>query len=137
VDGSPEADAALRQAVAMAKAFGAQLTLVTVYDPFPFITFGPDSGFPLAEYLAAAKSAAKSTIDSAREKVESAGLKAGGLVVESTRTWRGILDTAQAKQVDLIVMGSHGCSGLDNLVMGSVAQHVLQRTRLPVMVVHA
>mgnify|MGYP000668622155 CR=1 FL=1 len=101
VDGSPEADAALRQAVALAKAFGAQLTLVTVYDPFPFVTFGPDSGFPLVEYLAAAKTTAKAGIQGKHE------LKPGADM------------TAR------------------ELVMGSVAQHVLQRTRLPVMVVHA
>ena len=38
-------------------------------------------------------------------------------------------------QADLIVMGSHGRSGLEKLVLGSVAQAVLAHTRLPVLVV--
>jgi nucleotide-binding universal stress UspA family protein len=56
-------------------------------------------------------------------------------VVEAHTPWRGILETAAELQADLVVMGSHGRRGLEKLVLGSVAQRVLQHATLPVMVV--
>lgn len=47
-----------------------------------------------------------------------------------------ILDYAQAHGADLIVMGSHGHTGLRHLLMGSVAEHVLRHAPCPVLVVH-
>ena len=56
-------------------------------------------------------------------------------MVEAHASWRGIVETAASKEADLIVMGSHGRSGLEKLVLGSVTQAVLSHTRLPVLVV--
>jgi len=56
-------------------------------------------------------------------------------VIDAQTVWRAILDVALSDKADLIVMGSHGRSGLDKLVMGSVTQRVLQHTHLPVLVV--
>ena len=53
----------------------------------------------------------------------------------SDQIWRAILDLAETIKAELIVMGSHGRSGLEKLVMGSVTQRVLQHTKLPVLVV--
>ena len=56
-------------------------------------------------------------------------------VIEAHTAWRGVVQAAESMQADLIVMGSHGRSGLEKLVLGSVAQAVLAHTRLPVLVV--
>ena len=47
----------------------------------------------------------------------------------------GIVDTAIAIAADLIVMGSHGRSGIEKLLLGSVTQRVLQDATMPVLVV--
>jgi nucleotide-binding universal stress UspA family protein len=47
----------------------------------------------------------------------------------------GIVDTADAIGADLIVMGSHGRSGIEKLLLGSVTQRVLQDAKVPVLVV--
>jgi nucleotide-binding universal stress UspA family protein len=135
LDGSPIANAALKHAILLAKICKANLTLVCVYDSFPITAIGARNGSALVEHLAAAKSSAGITIESGRSMVEAAGLQADGLVVESAKAWRGILDTAQSQATDLIVMGSHGRNGIDKLLMGSVAQKILQRTHLPVLIV--
>ena len=56
-------------------------------------------------------------------------------MIESHNAWRGIVQAAESLPADLIVMGSHGRSGLEKLVLGSVAQAVLSHTHLPVLVV--
>lgn len=135
VDGSTTAYAALKQAMEIAKAFGADLTLVTVIDPFPFIAVGADYGYAQATFVNAARTEASAHIKAARELTLGEGLTVEGIVEENARSWRGIINAAESNKADLIVMGSHGRSGLDKLVMGSVVQNVLQRTSLPVLVV--
>jgi nucleotide-binding universal stress UspA family protein len=56
-------------------------------------------------------------------------------VVEAHATWRGVVQAAESMKADLIVMGSHGRSGLEKLVLGSVTQAVLSHTHLPLLVV--
>ena len=63
-----------------------------------------------------------------------------GLQVETVRQsndhpWEGIVQTAKAKQCDLIVMASHGRRGLSALVLGSETQKVLTHSTIPVLVV--
>ena len=48
-----------------------------------------------------------------------------------------ILGTAEAKQIDLIVMGTHGRTGLSRLMLGSVAEKVVRYAGCPVLTVHA
>jgi nucleotide-binding universal stress UspA family protein len=64
-----------------------------------------------------------------------------GLAVEEHVTAgqpaRAIRKFVEDSEIDLVVMGSHGRSGLSRVVLGSVAEKVLRRTRLPVLVVDA
>ena len=48
-----------------------------------------------------------------------------------------LVKAAEDRSADLIVMGSHGRSGIEKLVLGSVAQRVVQHTQLPVLLVRA
>jgi nucleotide-binding universal stress UspA family protein len=135
LDGSPTSNAALGRAIGMANVFGAAITVVMVYDPYTYIPTAAEYGTYQAQYLEDLRLEAQNTVSAASKTIEEAGIKAYSQVVESQRIWRGILDAAQSAKADLIVMGSHGRSGLDKLVMGSVAQRVLQHTSLPVLVV--
>ena len=56
-------------------------------------------------------------------------------MIEANAAWRGVVQSAKTIGADLIVMGSHGRSGLEKLVLGSVTQAVLSHTHLPVLVV--
>lgn len=65
-----------------------------------------------------------------------------GFTKVETSVWYGppswaIVEAAQSRRVDLIVMSSHGRSGLGRLVLGSVAESVLRSTRIPVFLVRA
>jgi len=135
IDGSATAHLAVEKAIGLAKAFGSRVSAIFVVDPYPFTGIGTDFAYGQAEYLNAATAEANAAIKDAKAAFEAAGIIADTSVVEAHAAWRGVVEAAESLQTDLIVMGSHGRSGLEKLVLGSVTQAVLSHTRLPVLVV--
>ncbi len=133
LDGSALAERALPHAEEIAKGTGAELILMQVI------------GIPLADVPEAGPAEEEKTFEgeiaSARTYLESIGdrLRPAGLSVRSIVA-RGdadeqILGFAHRENVDILVMSTHGRSGLSKLVMGSVAQKVMLTTKRPVMLV--
>jgi nucleotide-binding universal stress UspA family protein len=135
VDGSSTSQVAVGKATELAKVFGSSVTVIYVIDPYPFTGVGTDFAYGQAEYLSAATAEANAAVKAAKESFASAGVAVDTSVIESHTAWRGIVEAGASLQADLIVMGSHGRSGLEKLVLGSVAQAVLSHTKLPVLVV--
>ncbi|WP_114968583.1 universal stress protein [Rhodoferax ferrireducens] len=135
IDGSATAHLAVEKAIGLAKAFGSRVTAIFVIDPYPFTGVGTDFAYGQAEYLNAATAEANAAIKDAKTAFEAAGVSADTSVVEAHAAWRGVVEAAESLQTDLIVMGSHGRSGLEKMVLGSVTQAVLAHTHLPVLVV--
>jgi len=135
VDGSSTAQLAAEKAIGLAKAFGSRVSTIFVIDPYPFTGIGTDFAYGQTEYLSAATAEANAAIKSIKVVFEQAGVNIQTSVIESNNAWRGVVEAAESMQADLIVMGSHGRSGLEKLVLGSVTQAVLSHTKLPVLVV--
>lgn len=135
VDGSTTAQLAVEKAIGLAKAFGSRVTTIFVIDPYPFTGVGTDFSYGQAEYLSAATAEANAAIKVAKAQFEAAGIAVESSVVEAHAAWRGVVQAAESVDADLIVMGSHGRSGLEKLVLGSVTQAVLSHTHLPLLVV--
>ena len=135
VDGSATAQLAVEKVIGLAKAFGSRVSAIFVIDPYPFTGVGTDFAYGQAEYLSAATAEANAAIKATQAAFDAVGLQVDASVVESHSPWRGIVEAAESTQADLIVMGSHGRSGLEKLVLGSVTQAVLAHTRLPILVV--
>src|SRR5512133_1440670 len=135
VDGSETAQMAVDKATALAKAFGSQVTVIYVIDPYPFTGVGTDFAYGQAEYLSAATAEANEAGKVAKQSFANSGVNVATSVVEAHTAWRGIVEAGESLQADLIVMGSHGRNALEKLVLGSVAQAVLSHTKLPVLVV--
>lgn len=133
LDGSALAERALTHAEKIAKGTGAELILMQVI------------GIPLADAPevgpAEEEKVFKADVDSARTYLESIGerLRQGGLPVRSVVAQGAadseILGFAHRENVDILVMSTHGRSGLSKLLMGSVAQKVMLTTKRPVMLV--
>ena len=71
-----------------------------------------------------------------------AGLKGQGIKAVETSVWYGpaaaaILDAARLRKADMIVMSTHGRSGLGRLILGSVAESVLRGTTTPILLLRA
>jgi len=56
-------------------------------------------------------------------------------IVKHAQPWQGILKVARAAQCDAIVMPTHGRGGIGGLILGSETQHVLARSKIPVVVI--
>ncbi len=135
VDGSSGSGEAIVKAAGIARACDSRVTAIYVVDPYAFTGVGADFSYGQAEYLGAASAEAEQALTAARTVFQAQGLAVETAVVEGHAIYRGILKTAEARQVDLIVMGSHGRRGLEKLVLGSVTSQVLSHTHLPVLVV--
>lgn len=133
-DFSPYAEAALRWADAVSQAFKAELIIIHALD----LTLGGLAGltpevaaFPVADQL----------VDRLREEAKT-GMgrlaarvpRARTLIREgSPRTT--ILHVASEVGADLIVVGTHGRTGLAHMLIGSVAEHMVRHSRVPVLTV--
>ena len=135
VDGSSTSGQAINKALAIAEKFSSAVTLIYVIDPYAFTGVGTDFAYGQSEYLSAATKEAHSAIGDATRIFEEHGVAVKGRVVEGHTVYRSILDSAEAANADLIVMGSHGRRGLEKLVLGSVTAQVLSHAHLPVLVV--
>ena len=135
VDGSATSDNAVGKAVGLAKAFGAQVTVLYVIDPYPFTGVGADFAYGQAQYLSAATAEANLALDEAKKVFEAAQVPVPTLVGEGHAVHDGIARVLENVDADLIVMGSHGRRGLEKLMLGSVTQRVLGVVHVPVLVV--
>ena len=133
VDFSDWTGPVLRTAADVAGKFSAALTVVyaEMFLPPPYFT---ERGIErLAEVLATQKGAATEHLAEMVD-AELGGGKADVRLVESSPT-EGILRTAEQVDAGLIVMGTHGRSGFNRLLLGSVAERVLRETGVPLLTV--
>ena len=129
VDGSENSEFALEQAFSMANTCNSKLYAITVIDIYP----------KQIEGTPGAKEQMQTEAEAVLKKVR-ARAKKKNISVETAFHWgrhphEVILNECKEKGVDLIVLGSHGRTGLKKFFMGSVAQKVVGYSRCPVMIV--
>lgn len=132
-DGSELAADAAEHGIALAKSLGSKVTVVTVTEPFYFY----DANIPIdlqPNYVQAAQRQAKTILSGVADAAKKAGVSCETVHVEKGPPYLSIIETAQAKKCDLIVMGSHGRSGLEALFLGSHTLKVLTHSKIPVLV---
>ena len=128
------ADEALERATQLAKLTHADLHLLHAYElPAPMLAVEVPLSLP-QEFYDQVRDGAKQGVDKRIAKVEAEGLKATGSVVCDSPT-RAILDAAVKTHADLIVMGTHGRTGMKHVLLGSVAERVVRMAPCPVMTV--
>ncbi len=140
VDGSDLGDKALAAGIALAKANDGSITILTATDPVSTGIgsggFGTiDAGAIVARLEDTYMAEAHQLLESAKAKVEAAGLMVETLHAPRQRPADAILATARDRNIDIIVMGSHGRRGLGRLLLGSQAAEVLSSAQIPVLVV--
>jgi nucleotide-binding universal stress UspA family protein len=131
-DGSEPAERGVAHGLALAKSLGAKVSVIFVVEPFSEM-----SGRFLevvARYAELRKEQATSVLDRAANAAKEAGLSCETIQVENEQPHQAIIAAASDKGCDLIVMSSHGRSGLSELLVGSVTNKVLTQAKTPVLV---
>jgi nucleotide-binding universal stress UspA family protein len=131
LDGSELARRALDQAEKLAQTFDAEIILFQVV-PFLPIYGSPELVTPLIVDEKQKESAEKYLTQLA-EELKKRGFKVTAMVRTGQQVAVEIIDFAKETGVDLIVMCTHGRSGITRWVLGSVAHKVLTRTETPIL----
>jgi nucleotide-binding universal stress UspA family protein len=133
LDGSELAQKALVQAEQMAKAFGSEIIL---FVPFMPIYGSPELVTPLIVDERQKESVEKYLANVA-EEVRGRGHNVSTMVKTGQQVALEIIDFAKERGVDLIVMCTHGRSGITRWVLGSVTLKVLTRAETPVFLIRS
>lgn len=140
IDGSPTSDAAVDEAITLAKEQGSMLRLVHVVDAGPAY-LNADTPFQLDEYERALYKAGEQILETALAKVRVKGLEAETKLIQIVTINEHAADElvaeAQRWPADLIVVGTHGRRGFRHLLLGSVAEGVIRSANQPVLLIRA
>ncbi len=135
LDGSSHSLAAALLGADFARGQNAELLVLTVLEPYAFGGVGEASASGRQAHTTAQLAPLQAPLEALRAHCQRHGQTLHEATVESHTPAQAIVETAQTLGCDLIVMGSRGLGSLGALVMGSVAQQVLSRSPVPVMVI--
>lgn len=133
LDGSSLAECVLPHTVTLAQAFDAQVTLLRA------VEHGRSAGLtravdPLSWHIR--KAEAEAYLDEVIDRLQEVDLRADKALLEGQASDR-IIEFAQDQDIDLIILSSHGASGLSGWNINSVVQKVILRAYMPVLIVRA
>lgn len=136
-DGSEVSLVGALRALPLAKLASASIAVVYVQDVYPFAGIGQSNTAGMQQDMAAVRAQATAAIERISEAAKAAGVAVETLIAEDDQHARGIVTAAQTCGADLIVMSSHGRTGVAKLMLGSVATKVLALSPVPVLIIKA
>ena len=129
VDGSDHSDAAVNQAISLGGICNSEIFVISVVDLYPEqMAVAPTLVEEMSKEV-------REHLDKAKEKVDKANIPCETIVRMGGKPYEFIVKEAEDRDIDLIVMGTHGRTGLTRVLMGSVAQSVIGHAPCPVLVV--
>ncbi|SFR41659.1 universal stress protein [Halogeometricum limi] len=129
-DGSQATDRAVEHAVDLAKQYGASIHALYVVDSGAYASL--EAGADIV--LEALEDEGKQAVDHIVEAAEREGVDVTASVQTGT-AYQTILDYADEEDCDVVVMGTHGRSGLNRYLLGSVTEKVVRSSDVPVLTV--
>lgn len=139
-DGSKLSDKGVRQAIKMARALRAKITAVHVVDNYQPV-LDQDEGFmPVIpamrrDFEDRAAAHARAILRPVKRAASKSGVKCDTVVATGDLPYEMIIKQARKSRCDLIMMASHGRSGIKALLLGSETAKVLAHSKIPVLVV--
>jgi nucleotide-binding universal stress UspA family protein len=134
LDGSPLAEAALPHAEALAKSEGAEIVLLRVaVTPSRYLfAHNPAEGNNVIKMI---EKEAADYMKAEVSKLQNEGVKVTGITRDGAAPDE-ILEVAEETHADVIAMSTHGYTGVQRWLMGSVADRVVHYSHIPVMLIH-
>jgi nucleotide-binding universal stress UspA family protein len=136
-DGSPLSKKAVRSAIDLAAALGAELVALYVVPRYPVSYFEGGVTIPAQEVARIEEQWSRkgqAIVDAVAQTAEAAGVKTKAVVSRSDLVAESILAAVRKHRCDLVVMASHGRKGLKRILLGSETQQVLTHGSVPVLV---
>jgi nucleotide-binding universal stress UspA family protein len=136
-DGSPLSKKAVRSAIDLAAALGAELVALYVVPRYPVSYFEGGVTIPAQEVSRIEEQwsqKGQAIVDAVLQTATAAGVKAKAVVTRSDLVAESILAAVKKHRCDLVVMASHGRKGLKRILLGSETQQVLTHGSVPVLV---
>lgn len=136
-DGSEVARKAVDAGVALARELGATVVGYCAAESIERVFSAEGSSLrptAIADFRNRAAEQARQHLDYIENACKAAGVACEPVMTTPATPFKGIIDTAQTKKCDIIVMASHGRGGLATLILGSVTQKVLAHSEVPVLV---
>ncbi len=131
IDFSEGSDGALKYAMMIARTVKARIILVHAIQPY---TYGMTETFNLVDHYGALKTISGPMLEQVRKKVMQQGVSVETDLLTGS-AHREIIEKARRAKADLIVMGTHGRTGVEHFLMGSVAEKVVRLSACPVLTV--
>ena len=131
VDFSDHSQKALRYALGFAAQFGAEITLVHIVEQ---MVYPGDWMYPPLAATDFAAEKREQVIQKLRDLTRGTDIKAGH-VVRLGRAWQEVAEIAKEKKSDLIILATHGYTGLKHVLLGSVAEKIVRHAPCPVLTV--
>lgn len=135
IDGSETSMIAMKEAIKLGKALNSKITVVQVMALDPFIADVYVKTGQTNELIERTRTYLLDILEKAKKEFANEGITVETKLLEGFVVHEEIIQAAQDLNVDLIVMGSHGRTGVRKLVLGSVAQKVLGESHIPVLIV--
>jgi nucleotide-binding universal stress UspA family protein len=138
VDGSPTSERALRHAIGLAKGLSTALRVVHIVD-MGVLPLGPELAFDIGAITKARRAAGEKILKQAGDACQAGGVEAETRLLETgspaQRIATVIADEAAAWPADLVVAGTHGRTGVQRLLLGSVAEGIMRVSSAPVLLI--
>jgi nucleotide-binding universal stress UspA family protein len=137
LDGSPTALLALEHAAALARLSGATVVLLHVIEPLRHSTGFERPRVYIEDVRPRFMATGQALLDEAANRLREDGIASETVLLESSteRVSEQIARQAEARQCDLVILGTHGRRGVDRLLLGSDAEQVARTAPVPVMLV--
>jgi nucleotide-binding universal stress UspA family protein len=135
VDGSPDSELALNEAIDLAKVSNARLTILTAIVHPPSWAYSGINAGAAQQVAGELEQEAKQILHDAEQRVPQE--ISVTTVLSSDPVRQALLKRVDEGQHDLVAMGSRGRGAVASTVLGSVSHHMLHHSPVPVLIVHA
>ncbi len=136
-DGSPLSGAAVRKGIQFAKTIHARVTGLCVIPKLRYLSYDSELSTDIRKRIAeACQAQAEKSLSAIEEAAREAGVPYDTAYETSDYPYDAIVNAAEKKECDLIIMASHGRRGVEGLLLGSETQKVLTHSKIPVLVYH-
>ena len=128
--------AAAEQALSLAKDLNCPVTIMSVIAVDPFVGVDFYKVAPaITDYFMQAEQNAQNRLAEIQQSFSREGISVDTKIIRGVAASEGIVQIANEIGADLIIMGSHGRTGVKKMMLGSVAQNVLTQSPVPVLIV--